>query len=138
MSAKRIYFLRPVGQIGPIKIGCSVAPDKRLIAIQAWSPLPLELVAICVGKNAHEQNLHARFIADRLHGEWFIWSEELQYVMDHVASHGELPQKYLTVPQCPEEWRAFYHGRAGKMVKGSARLHIPEGVLPTAEQAKAA
>src|SRR3546814_4084305 len=41
---KRVYFIRPIGQAGPVKIGCSVGPNKRRHELETWSPVPLEIV----------------------------------------------------------------------------------------------
>src|SRR3546814_12747101 len=40
---KRVYFIRPIGQAGPVKIGCSVGPNKRRPELETWSPVPLEI-----------------------------------------------------------------------------------------------
>ena len=46
---KRVYFLRPVGHLTPIKIGCSLRPENRLETFATWSPLRLEVVATAPG-----------------------------------------------------------------------------------------
>ena len=40
-----VYFIKPVGMEGPIKIGCSIMPTERLEGLAVWSPFPLEIVA---------------------------------------------------------------------------------------------
>lgn len=122
---KLIYFIRPVGKLGPVKIGCSVGPKSRLIAMQAWSPVRLQLVASCPGWNAHEQMIHAKFISSRAHGEWFEWSSELGALINHVLQHGSLPPEFDTPPHSPETWRAFHGARAGSMKKGTAKMVEP-------------
>lgn len=111
-----IYFLKPIGEKGPIKIGCSSMPQERLKAVQIWSPVFLEIVAIVDGHVTLENFLHRHFLADRLHGEWFAWSEELQSVLDHAVTHGDLPE-WVKPPRNPAEWRAFIE----KYPKGKPR-----------------
>lgn len=89
---KCVYFFRPVGQIGPIKIGCSTTPEHRLEQYAAWSPLMLELIATAPGSHADEHALHGKFRKYHLHGEWFGASKDLLALIDHVQATGELPE----------------------------------------------
>ena len=66
-----IYFIKPVGMDGPIKIGCSSVPEARLASLAVWSPFPLEVIATCRGSYDLEQNLHECFFDAHLHHEWF-------------------------------------------------------------------
>lgn len=66
-----IYFLRPVGMDGPIKIGCSLRPGERLAALMAWSPFPLEIVATAPGNFGIEGKIHRCFSDCHFHSEWF-------------------------------------------------------------------
>ena len=72
-----VYFIKPIGQRGPIKIGCTRFIGARLDTLAHWSPTPLEVVAAVPGNFKIERHLHKRFAADRLHKEWFSWSQEL-------------------------------------------------------------
>lgn len=56
-----VYFLKPVGMDGPIKIGCSEYPQRRLLNLMAWSPFPLELLAQIDGDESVERRFHAAF-----------------------------------------------------------------------------
>lgn len=40
-----VYFIRPVGMDGPVKIGGSGVPKNRLNNLMTWSPFPLEVAA---------------------------------------------------------------------------------------------
>lgn len=82
----RIYFMRPQSTVGPIKIGCSRWPDKRLVEISHWSPVPLELIAAAAGSFKLERYLHERFAATRLHKEWFVATPELLAAIDRVVA----------------------------------------------------
>lgn len=88
---KRVYFLRPVGQIGPIKIGCSVQPEARLDTLTIWSPLRLEIITTAPGGHDREATLHGMFRKHHLHGEWFNACKELLALIDVVIATGELP-----------------------------------------------
>jgi hypothetical protein len=121
---KRVYFLRPIGAEGPIKIGCSNQPLKRLRAVEIWSPMKLEIVASAPGGTAHEAALHAMFLADRLHGEWFAASPALNELIEHVLQHGTLP---LTgIPTRPSEWREFRDTRMGGMAPRAPKEAVRE------------
>lgn len=66
-----IYFIKPVGMPGPIKIGCSIIPAKRLMELSVWSPFELELVATALGGLDLERNIHDCFADAHSHREWF-------------------------------------------------------------------
>lgn len=104
MSEKRIYFLRPVGQVGPIKIGCSVDAENRLATYIPWSPIKLEIVVTAAGSHMEERRLHGMFGKDWLHHEWFGASKELLALIDYVVATGALPElprviKFRAKPQ---------------------------------------
>lgn len=105
MKEKLIYFLRPVGERGPFKIGSSVLPVNRLKAYQIWSPVMLELAAACVAHPRTEQFLHRHFLAAWLHGEWFKWTPEIQAVVDHIDEHGRVPDWVASAT--PTVWREY-------------------------------
>lgn len=90
-STQFVYFIRPVGLDGPIKIGCSTYPMSRLNALMTWSPFPLEILAMAPGGHSDERRLHQRFSADRLRSEWFRTTRELIDLIDGVAKTGKLP-----------------------------------------------
>lgn len=63
---------------GPIKIGISAAPARRLKDLQTAHPYPLKIVCLVKGGGAElEAHYHERFAAHRLHGEWFEPHEEI-------------------------------------------------------------
>lgn len=66
-----VYFLKPVGFFGPIKIGCSAFPIRRLKGLMSWSPFDLEIMATVPGGPELEANLHACFCDLNIRGEWF-------------------------------------------------------------------
>lgn len=68
---RRVYFIRPVGQQGPIKIGVSAHPKARLTTYMSWSPVKLEIIASTPGSLALERAIHNCFADAFLHSEWF-------------------------------------------------------------------
>ena len=66
-----VYFIKPVGMAGPIKIGVSQYVPERLMKLAVWSPFPLEVAVTIPGNAALETNLHDCLLEHRSHGEWF-------------------------------------------------------------------
>lgn len=81
-----IYFIKPVGMRGPIKIGCSHAPQIRLGQHNAVSPIPLEIVAVTEGNLGLEAAIHSCFRDLHSHGEWFFAGDRLVSAVDAIAS----------------------------------------------------
>lgn len=73
-----VYFVQGVDG-GPIKIGRSYDPIKRMAALQSASPVQLRMLftARCGDLDLDESALHARFAQYRLHGEWFEPAPEI-------------------------------------------------------------
>lgn len=73
-----VYFIQAGGPAGPIKIGVALDVTNRIRTLQVANHLELRLLAVIQGaKHGAEQQLHARFSADRIRGEWFRASEDL-------------------------------------------------------------
>jgi hypothetical protein len=83
--------MRRADGVGPIKIGCSRWPEKRLATFQVWSPEVLEIVVSVPGTFDDERNLHCRFSAYRLHSEWFEAAPAVLAVVAKTAATGALP-----------------------------------------------
>lgn len=79
-----VYFIR-AGEDGPIKIGHGSNPAARLSGCQIGNHLPLRLLATMPGAEAEEQELHKRFAAHRIRGEWFA---PVGALLDFIAEHG--------------------------------------------------
>jgi hypothetical protein len=86
LQMRTVYFIRPVGMAGPVKIGCSRYIEDRRDTLACWSPFALEIAASLPGTMNLERQFHARFAADHQRQEWFRWSPELQSVIDAVAA----------------------------------------------------
>ena len=77
-----IYFIKPIGLDGPVKIGWSTKPESRLLCLMIFSPLPLEIVAKVPGTTELERNLHACFAESHSHCEWFQATPKLTAAVD--------------------------------------------------------
>lgn len=77
----RVYFIKPVGMDGPVKIGCSVSPNNRRSTLATWSPFALEIVADIEGGFELEKRFHALFAETHQRREWFGWSRRLAAVI---------------------------------------------------------
>lgn len=60
-----------------VKIGLSQDFRKRRISIQQYLPLKLETYLVIPGTRTDEQALHDKFAKYRLHGEWFLFADEI-------------------------------------------------------------
>jgi len=81
-----VYFIRPAGMLGPIKIGFSEAPTSRLETLAAWSPFRLEIVATIPGSRLLESSIHDCFGDDWSHREWFFPSRRLVEFVARIAA----------------------------------------------------
>ena len=94
-----VYFIKPVGFEGPIKIGCSASPEQRRSALENWCPFPLEILAEIEGGFDCERRFHALFEADHIRREWFNVSDRLLAVIASInAANFDLSS--LPEPKC--------------------------------------
>lgn len=91
MSAPTYIYFVQAGK-GPIKIGISLNPIRRLVKMGADNHERLTLLAVMLGDMAAEQGLHKAFSAANVRGEWFNPTPEiLEYIRTHArspADHG--------------------------------------------------
>lgn len=93
-----VYFVRLASDEGPIKIGCSYTPARRLTDLMCWSPLPLKVLATLPGGFALESKIHRRFAATHSHKEWFQPTPELLSLIEAV-SLGLFCESMVEVPK---------------------------------------
>lgn len=149
MNAKPglVYFMKPVGLAGPIKIGCSDTPAIRLSALASWSPWPLEILATVDGSFKLENSLHRIFSASQTHGEWFhpvaalvagieaiLAGKPIEEAFDFSKDDGSLRRKQS--PRSPETKRRMSYAlkvaaterRLRKRLGDHGRWHAPKDV----------
>jgi hypothetical protein len=85
-----VYFIQD-GENGPVKIGLSNEPDKRISKLQTGNPRELFLRHVIPGDRAVENQLHKRFEPARIRGEWF----GREYLPVIVAFAGGLANRML-------------------------------------------
>lgn len=104
-----IYFIQEEDD-GPIKIGVADSPVARIGALQTGNPRELNLLSVMDGGYREEADLHVRFAAGSIRGEWFDpGTPGLQELLDQI---GRLPRAV----DPPEgflfplpEWRKAFH-----------------------------
>lgn len=79
-----VYFIG--GDEGPIKIGFTQSPEKRLAEIQTSNSQKLRFLAISEGSMWLERYFHRAFEIDRLSGEWFSRSPRLMRTIAYSGS----------------------------------------------------
>jgi hypothetical protein len=80
-----IYFAKPVGSDGPIKIGRTRDPQKRLRSMNADSPVELEFAAVAEAEFEDEAKLHRQFDNCHLRGSWFAASPGITRAIALIA-----------------------------------------------------
>lgn len=95
----RVYFIKPIGMAGPIKIGCSLLPEKRLAELTVWSPFPLEVIGSVPGQIQDEQFLHQCFSEFHAHREWFHAAPELTAAISQILVSSIEKMRTILVPK---------------------------------------
>lgn len=90
-----LYFIRPVGRAGPVKIGITLNPHQRLACHQTYSPVALEYAGLAEidGAAALERALHRQFADVRSHSDWFAGTEELYEAIGAVVASQAGPER---------------------------------------------
>lgn len=104
----QVYFIRPIGMEGPIKVGCSFSPDGRRQTLDTWSPFALEVIATIEGGIDLERRFHALFVETHQRREWFGWSERL------AATIAAINDGSFDVQSLPQPLYVAHRGREGK------------------------
>lgn len=98
-APKFVYFLRPTGLDGPIKIGCSWGPIGRAKKLSEHSPWPLELIGMVRGDYADERFLQRCFADCHWHREWFHPTPALMEMISKILECGSIePARSTLVP----------------------------------------
>lgn len=89
-----VYFIT-CRETSTVKIGNSGSPHGRLRDLQTMCPLPLALEAVLPGRHKQEFALHRQFANDRLRGEWFRLSEQIEAI---IAANPPMPELPPSIP----------------------------------------
>lgn len=89
-----LYFIRPVGAEGPVKVGYSAAPRSRLLNMMQWSPVELELILAVPAGPKDEFRAHRYFAETWIRHEWFAWSPRIAQVIDALRT-GTAPDQAI-------------------------------------------
>lgn len=87
-----VYFIQAEDG-GPIKIGYSDDPAKRLIELQTSHHSPLVIRSTISGPPSLERKLHTRFRAHRLSGEWFSPVAEIAEMGECIADDAKVKRQ---------------------------------------------
>lgn len=79
-----VYFIRPIGMHGPVKIGVSGNIPHRIRRLNAASPFPLELAVAIPGDENLEVKIHNCLVPHHSHAEWFLPTPEVVNLIDQL------------------------------------------------------
>jgi hypothetical protein len=85
-----VYVIDPMDR-GPVKIGVSSAPERRVRDLQIGHHEVLGILAMFPGGEEDEQELHKIFSAERLQGEWFERTPRVCNFIDMIACEKVAP-----------------------------------------------
>ena len=72
-----IYVIQAGGEDGPVKIGLTYDPEKRLAELQTGNPEILTLLRVLEGDAAREAEIHSMFSHLKIRGEWFHFAPRM-------------------------------------------------------------
>lgn len=130
-----VYFCKPVGLLGPIKVGCTTNSLERLQQLMSWSPVDLEIVASVPGDFRLERLIHSILSEHHIRHEWFHPCDALisgivklqaghpiEVAFDLTAPKGSIAKK--RAGKVWTEWRK-------KLVSYNSRLRFASDRLDT-------
>jgi hypothetical protein len=107
-----LYFVETQCAEKHIKIGVASNMKERLSTIQTHCPYPVRLLKLVPNGALREKELHARFRADHVTGEWFKRSDELLELIAGLDGITDLspPAVVLDFDDMRQTWRDFIDG----------------------------
>lgn len=84
-----VYLIGTEGDDAVVKIGFAVDVDDRRATLQTSSHRALKVLATVKGTLATEKEIHRRFAADHIRGEWFRLSPEIVAFIAAAAQRSE-------------------------------------------------
>lgn len=115
-----VYFVQAEDERGPIKIGFSTNPRRRVEELQTMHTSQLFLLGVveCTS-DATERALHRRFAGSHVRGEWYRPTPDLLFVIemsqhvDTIRSRAARERVDEALRSKPAAMRALGWGRAG-------------------------
>ena len=98
MSEGKVYFIKPVGMNGPIKVGLSSDHLARVEKLASWSPFPLEILAAVDGGKKLEARIHASISDLHTHHEWFRADPRLVSAIAAIQGGASADQAFGLAP----------------------------------------
>src|ERR1700728_4360202 len=81
-----VYFIKPTGLPGPIKVGFSNCTPGRVRSLASWSPVLLEVIVMIPGSTTLELNIQDCLWDYHSHHEWFFPADRvMRLVADLIA-----------------------------------------------------
>lgn len=115
MSAKRVwqlYFITDARR-RYVKIGLSRDAERRLVDLQAGSPLRLRLdLVLSDCTKADEERLHHAFAKHWRHREWFNYAPEIKERVDATNASGEW--RWDGIPLRHDRYDSRFGGMLGR------------------------
>jgi DNA-binding XRE family transcriptional regulator len=111
------------GTDGPVKIGYAADPWRRLQKMQSDNRDALRVLALVGGDKGTEAELHARFAAARVRGEWFSRTAALlSFIAGNAA--GPRPMRKVEAKAHPLERYRRRHGLTLQALGGNLEMSI--------------
>lgn len=118
---RQVYFMRPVGMGGPVKIGCSENPQHRCRMLSR-KHMPLEVAAVIPGDYFVERQFHTLFRASHVGKEWFFPTADILSAIEAINAgtfdKAALPEKPVRLPRKAIEYTPE---RRAKMAEDARR-----------------
>lgn len=86
MSERTIYFVKPIGMPGPIKIGSTGNLTDRFASLVGASPIDLELLVTIPGSYELEANIHDCLGRAHIRHEWFAPEPRILALIDALKA----------------------------------------------------
>lgn len=102
-----IYFIG-TGDLEVVKIGRTLNLESRLSSLQVGCPTKLEVVIAFSAHKKVEDQLHKRFKAQNIHGEWFRNEEGVKEAIETLKA-GEVPD-YISDAYLDDNKNLIYYG----------------------------
>lgn len=114
-----VYFVR-AGNTGAVKIGCTSEAcfAARIAAIQVGNPDRINVIRTVVGGIDVEAQIHHRFAANRLRGEWFTFDPDM---MGDLGAPDWTPPAAATYAYKGRAWTPERRQARAQMMKASWR-----------------